>query len=277
MNKKRKRLRITLLLVCLVGALLANQVIAVAADDVTVEVSTPSSLSSAVSNGLDGDVVGVQGQITITSSSTFGNADKHITIKRMSGTSFINVNVEGSVLFENIIFEGDGITSMYPIVRISNNGAAVTFKNCIFKNCVSIVGGAIRVDAGQVGFRIAYLKITGQVVWTYCNKQSSKWGNSNIENCTFTNGYGYIMAVRFATIPENSTCNINSSIITRNTALIRWWCSEQGNNEYFNTKLFNNTATNAGADIGNTGQLHLEDTLEELIALFQMVLFQQVG
>ena len=66
MNKKRKRLRITLLLVCLVGALLANQVIAVAADDVTVEVSTPSSLSSAVSNGLDGDVVGVQGQITIT-------------------------------------------------------------------------------------------------------------------------------------------------------------------------------------------------------------------
>lgn len=55
MNKKRKRLRITLLLVCLVGALLANQVIAVAADDVTVEVSTPSSLSSAVSNGLDGD------------------------------------------------------------------------------------------------------------------------------------------------------------------------------------------------------------------------------
>lgn len=89
MNKKRKRLRITLLLVCLVGALLANQVIAVAADDVTVEVSTPSSLSSAVSNGLDGDVVGVQGQITITSSSTFGNADKHITIKRMSGTSFM--------------------------------------------------------------------------------------------------------------------------------------------------------------------------------------------
>ena len=44
MNKKRKRLRITLLLVCLVGALLANQVIAVAADDVTVEVSTQSYL-----------------------------------------------------------------------------------------------------------------------------------------------------------------------------------------------------------------------------------------
>ncbi len=39
MNKKRKRLRITLLLVCLVGALLANQVIAVAAVEAVIQVN----------------------------------------------------------------------------------------------------------------------------------------------------------------------------------------------------------------------------------------------
>jgi hypothetical protein len=271
MNKKRKRLRITLLLVCLVGALLANQVIAVAADDVTVEVSTPSSLSSAVSNGLDGDVVGVQGQITITSSSTFGNADKHITIKRMSGTSFINVNVEGSVLFENIIFEGDGITSMYPIVRISNNGAAVTFKNCIFKNCVSIVGGAIRVDAGQVGFRDCIFENNRASSGGHIAISSQANGATvNIENCTFTNGDGYNYGGAICNNSENSTCNINSSIITRNTAVnYGGGVLNRGIMNISNTKLFNNTTTNAGADIGNTGQLNIKDTLEELIALFQ--------
>ena len=111
-DMKNRRLRSNMLVLCLVVALLTYQVLqpldASAVDDSPVIASNLSELQAAIQNAQDGDVITIQSTMTIESNIVIGDPNKRIIIHRADNVSRFIVNNGYPVLFQNLIFDGQG-------------------------------------------------------------------------------------------------------------------------------------------------------------------------
>ncbi len=270
MNKtKKKRFKMILFVICLIGVVLASQVMqamATSTDPVTTTVSNFSQLYSAMIQAEDGDVIGISGRIDISGSGTVGFADKHITLRRMSSSSFFYISSERT--FQNLTFDGDGISATSAYVITSAN---VAFQDVIFQSSLTNTanGGAVYVINSAVSFNNC----------TFDNNEAVQGGhiyvagsaNATIDNSTLKNGHALIDGGAIKNALSTTTTNITSSIITGNSAdEFGGGLSNKGNMKIIGSKVFDNIAPN-GADIANAayGNLNLADSIEILVELFK--------
>lgn len=97
-------------------------------------------------------------------------------------------------------------------------------------------------------------------------------GMVQITDCTFTGGAALGNGGAICVNGDTAQCVINSSIITGNkSGDFGGGIGNRGKVTLEGTKLYNNTATNGGADIGNTstGTIELKNTIEQLAELFE--------
>ncbi|MCC5910148.1 MAG: hypothetical protein JJT76_06890 [Clostridiaceae bacterium] len=272
MNRKQKsRLLVTLLLICLIGAvplIQGMQGMVNAAGEVTVTVSNLSQLYSAMIQAKDGDVIGINGVINIFSTITIGDNDKHIILKRMNETSYINMDGVNSVV-QNITFDGGEINSPDAFVLIYTNSS---FQNVNFKNSFSnSQGGAVKVIGGTVSFDNCVFDNNKAVQGghIYVNQMA----NVTIENSILQNGYATKDGGAIRNSVSPTTCNILYSTITGNSAgEFGGGISNYGFMKVTESKVYDNAATYGGADIANAayGNLNLlESSLEILTELFK--------
>ena len=112
---------------------------------------------------MDGDVIGIGGNITIPEGSTLGDPDKKVTLKRLDPSYYILVDYKSSgalATIQNIVFDGNrgGIGGASSYVQI---GSDTEITGCEFNNCES--SGA------------------GGTLWLLYNAQTK------IKECSFTN------------------------------------------------------------------------------------------
>jgi hypothetical protein len=270
MNKKRRNLFTNFLwAVCLIAAICifqAPQAMANSTGQVTVIVSNLSDLLTAIENAEDGDVIGVRYQLNVSTDAVIGDADKQITLKRMDDVSLFYVDGGNNVIFQNVILDGDGISSQYSFVRTNKY---VTFENVVFKNNVSTsIGAAVMAEGGEATFRNCLFENNRAIAGGHI--AISNDAIVKIESSTLKSGYAVSKGGAIFNSAASSTVNISSSTITENQAGdFGGGVVNNGAMIIAGTKLYNNTATNGGADIGNTGWLSLEDSLDELVELFK--------
>lgn len=273
--KKWKRRTIALLLALLVGVTGLKQ--AAYAEESTptyYDATDYSSFKNAVGHAQDGDIITIWGVVTVGDTLTVGRDDVHLTIKRSDENSYLNFS-SGETVFTNVTIDGGGVISKYSFLKLDVGN--MSFTDCTFQNCgnptyqggTGCSGGAVRVDRGTVTFTdclfTANSGISGGHIAIYNESAVT------MNNCTLTQG---IAGVGGAIYVGSSTgvCNIESSVITGNNALdFGGGIANRGKVTLKGTKLYSNTATNGGADIGNTttGTVELKDTIEQLAELFE--------
>lgn len=251
MNKKN--FKVKLLVICLIGALLtSHMIIAMASStgEVKTTVSNFSQLYSAMIQAKDGDVIGINGTISIVGEKkNVGYADKHIILKRMNSSSSFNISSE--VIFENVTFDGSGIEASNSYISTTGNA---TFQDVTFINSINLAGngGAISFDGG-----VAFLDnctFEDNSAYEGGHIYVSESSKVTIENSIFKNGHAYysggaiknnayaqrIMTLRNSIVKDNSSDNYGGGI------------SINGYMVVYDTKIYNNSAINGGADIGST-------------------------
>lgn len=282
MNKKKHRSKRTVILVCLMVALLTCQLlqtIALAADEVTVTATNFTQLYNALKNAEDGDVVGISGLIDIFANESFGFTDKHITIRRMGASSILRIQ-STSISFQNITFDGNEIDAGTAFVLCSGG---VTFNDCVFLDCLNSTGngGAVNVINKEPTFENCSFDNNTGVQGGHMYVAS---GTVTIRNCTFTNGHALSDggAIKNLSAYPKGTY-IYSSIITGNSAdKYGGGLSLEAYVYAENTKIYGNTATGGGADIskfGSSASLSMYDSLEleGLLELYQDEEFVPTG
>lgn len=274
--KKWKRRTIALLLALLVSVTgLKQAAYAEESTPTTYTVTDYSSFKNAVKVAKDGDIITIWNVVTVADTLTVGSDDIHLTIKKGDENSYLNF-ISGETVFTNVTFDGGGIISKYSFMKIDAEN--MSFTDCVFQNCgnptyqggTGSIGGAVRVDRGIITFSDCYFAKNSGIAGGHiaiCNDSVV-----NVIGCTLMQGIaGHGGAIEVAN--SSGTCNIKSSIITENKAgdfgggIGNW-----GKVTVEQTKLYNNTATNGGADIGNTttGTIELKDTIEQLAELFEL-------
>lgn len=266
---KKRSFKMTLLAVVLIGILLTSQMMqamANSAEPVAI-VSNSSQLYSAIYSAKDGDVIGINGTITIAGEpKTYGYPDKNVILKRMNSSSYFNVGVE--TIFRNITFDGDGKAASNAYV-ITN--AKVTFQDVTFQNSLSNAsgGGAVHVINNFVDFNNC----------TFENNTALEGGHIfvnnastvNIQGSTLKNGHASNSGGAVMNSYYEATTNITDSVITENSAGKHGGSIfNMGRMKLTGTKIYNNTAPN-GADLANVayGNLNLADPIETLVELFK--------
>lgn len=269
MNMKKHRSKKTILVLCLVMALLTCQVLqpmVSAADEVTVTATNFTQLYTALKNAEDGDVVGISGLIDIYASESFGFTDKHITIKRMDASSVLRIQ-STSLSFQNITFDGNEVDAGTAFVLCMGG---VTFSDCVFQDCMTTTanGGAVYVISQNPTFENCTFDNNTGVQGGHVYVAS---GTVTIRNCTFTNGHALSDggAIKNNTSPPGA-CTITACTITGNSAaLYGGGISNTGYLSLSTTKLYDNTAPGGGADLAQlSNSSYINDSIESLVDLF---------
>ncbi len=110
-----------LLIVLLMGVMITSQMMqamATSTGQTIVEVKNLSELKTAIENAQDGDVITFRSGLTIYSDVVIGDPNKHITLKRLSDTSFLDIKT-GNILFQNVTLDGGGFPAMYSMAMIN--------------------------------------------------------------------------------------------------------------------------------------------------------------
>lgn len=214
----------------------------------------------------DGDVIGISGTITINGNQAVGYADKHVTFKRMTDSSYFYIQSEST--FQNVTFDGGGINGVVAYVLSS---AKVTYQGVTFKDCINnnANGGAAYIISNTVNFNNCTFENNTAVQGGHIYTANSS--TALIQDSTLTNGHAFIDGGAIKNAESTATTNITSSIIKNNSANeYGGGLSNKGNMLITGTKIFDNTAPN-GADIANAayGNLNLADSIETLVELFQ--------
>lgn len=268
MNKTKKRSIIILLVLLLIGSIFTSHIMAMATtDEVTTKVINSSQLYAAVKNAKNGDVIGIDGNITIAGQEDkVGDPGKHVTLKRMNSSSSIRINTEFT--FENVTFDGAGIAASSTFV--GTNGK-VTFQNVTFRNGINnnSAGGAVNVMDNIANFYYCTFEdnigtVAGHI---YVGNSASV----TIENSIFKNGHSKTYGGAIMNGKNTASINIISSTITENSAERHGGgITNLGYMYISGSKIFDNTAPN-GSDISNypIGTLQLSDTIPMLKILFK--------
>lgn len=280
MKRRQENLLINYLLtLCLVTLMIlcqASQVMA--SDEVTVKVTTWEELCNAIENASDGDVIGISNVINIGSSVIIGKTNKHVILQRTNPQAGIIIGGwEGNYsTITNVTFDGNGITSEYPFLRINHY---VTVENTIFRNSVSTdSGGAVSVSIGQVYFNNCIFENNTALNGGHAAIN----GNSIVyfNNCTFINGHAEDKGGAIINSVTTSTVYITDSIITENRAEnIGGGFINYGIVDVTGTKIYNNTAGIGGADVAAIGwaNIYFNDSLEDLKELFASININPTG
>ncbi len=228
-------------------------------------------LNSAIEQAKEGDIIQIRGEIDI--SSDLKIPKERITIQRTSEKDRLITSMGLEIHFQNIIFDGGGIKSTYPILIVQDNS---TIENCIFKNCgdpnfsggIGSIGGAVQLNNGNVIFRECDFAENRAYVGGHVligeNVIASFFG------CTMKNGYaGSGGAISVA---ANASCFLEECTITKNSSMdYGGGIANGGYTEISKSKVFNNNTVNGGADIATKigGTTILEDSIEMLQELFE--------
>ena len=228
-------------------------------------------LNSAIEQAKEGDIIQIRGEIDI--SSDLKIPKERITIQRTSEKDRLITSMGLETHFQNIIFDGGGIKSTYPILIVQDNS---TIENCIFRNCgdpnfsggIGSIGGAVQLNNGNVIFRecdfVENRAYVGGHVLISENVIASFFG------CTMKNGYaGSGGAISVA---ANASCFLEECTITKNSSMdYGGGIANGGYTEISKSKVFNNNTVNGGADIATKigGTTILENSIEMLQELFE--------
>ena len=179
------------------------------------------------------------------------------------------------MILENIIFDGGGYKATSPFVYVASYTSI--FQICIFQNCgdtsqylsCSNIGGAVRVDSGTNQFVNCQFKDNAAMIGGHMVIYD---GTVQITGCTFTNGAALSNGGAICVTGDTAQCVINSSIISGNQAGdFGGGISNMGKLTIDDSMIYDNIATNGGADIANKtfGTIELLDTVEQLAELFE--------
>lgn len=237
-----------------------------AASAVTVEVSTLSELQAAIDAAQDGDVIGLTATLEIQSDISIGSPDKHVTIRRMNPSTFIQFSgFNCNVQIKNITFDGNNLEAMHNFLKIYCN---VIFEKVNFINSISTgSGGAMYISSNITTFKDCM----------FDNNKATNGGhiamsgdaNVTLRNCTMKNGSASSQGGAIHLATNSSTCYVINSIISENTASdFGGGVANNGVLVVEGSKIFKNTAAKGGADIGNYANVTLEQDLEVLKALY---------
>ena len=263
LTMKRTRFLTILLAVALVlPTVLYSVPKALAASSPSVTVTNATDLITAIENAADGDIIGIDGQITFDSSMVFGADGKRITLQKARPNSYIYISSTCSATIKNITFDGANLDGTQAFLQ-SDSYAWV--ENCIFQNHSSTGSGAVAIWNGTMEFYNC----------TFQNNTASQSGHIEIggmcngifENCTFkkgstTNGGG--------AITNSGTCKLKDCILTDNSgSTVGGAIRNSGILTIENSKIFKNTAE-IGADIatGLENPITFADSASELNALY---------
>lgn len=261
------------LAVMLVAVFLVNQIIVKAeAPEPSITVNTYADLVIAINNALEGDIIGIGGNITIPEGSTLGDPDKKVTLKRLDPSYYLLVDYRSSgalATIQNIVFEGNRgeIGGSSSFVQIGSN-AEIT--GCEFNNCESSgAGGALwlmystKVKVKQCSFKNNKAYNAGAV-----NVGSGEL--TEIDQCTFT---GNEAEYRGGAVDCGSyyPLKLSNCKIVENKAELGGGISSVGSSvDLSYTLIYNNTATSGGADISleNGASYTNTDTMDQYNAMF---------
>jgi hypothetical protein len=280
MNITNKKIFTIILVILFTGSLLTSHMMAMATSSQPVAIAANATqLYTAMIQANDGDVIGINGRIDILGEpKTYGYADKHITFKRMSSSSYFYIQVETT--FQNVTFDGDGIDAANAYVLTSGK---VTFKDVNFINSITNTanGGAVYVIGNSSSFLNCTFDNNTAVQGGHMYVST---GTVTIQNSIFTNGHALSDGGAIKSIAQYpNKIDITSSIITGNSADgYGGGISLAGYAYVAGTKIYNNIAQGGGADIARPGvgtSLSMYDSLEleGLLELYQDEEFVPIG
>lgn len=260
---KRTRIFTVLLAIILVATLATSQfAIALAASTPSVTVSNATDLLTAIENASEGDVVGIDGQITFDSSMVLGTDGKSITLQKVSPNSNIYISSTCSATIKNITFDGAELEGTQAFLQ--SDGYAWV-ENCIFQNHSSTGSGAVSIWNGSMEFYNC----------TFQNNTASQSSHVDIggmcsgifEGCTFKYGSTTLGG---GAISSSGNCELKDCLLTENSGTtVGGAIRNSGNLVIENSKIFNNTAE-IGADIatGLGSPIAFADSASELNAMY---------
>lgn len=224
-------------------------------------VSSRSQFLQAFVEANDGDTIGISDIIAFYGDSAeLGSEDKRITIVRMNEEAHLSCTGTGSFLIQNIVFDGNGIESMYSMFYSQRD---LVVKNSVFHNCVCNGEGAAVSNMGRTEFYSCVFEDNSSI-----NRGGHVSMREGIfDNCTLTGGNANYEGGAVAC----SAVDFNNCLITRNHAgMYGGGIYTSGITVLTGTKLYNNTAGACGPDYVDTQNgVHISESIEELAALYK--------
>lgn len=251
-------------------------------------VNTLDELQAAIAAAADGATLYIGSTINIIDPCIIGMEEKRITIKRsetLPPQTVFRVSCEDAVL-QNLIIDGEGFTpdddngicdislvrgklTMYNVTVQNSNCAlrghsldiesntTVIIDDCVFKDSI---GAFLEI------FSSADVKITGssfeRAHSTVHGGAIQNRGTLEIDDCLFAgNSTVFTSSVRTGGAIENErngTCTIADSLISGNTSNAGGGICNWGTLRLSDTLIYDNHASNMGADVFSTGQLDIE-------------------
>ena len=224
-------------------------------------VSSRSQFLQAFVEANDGDTIGISDMIAFYGDSAeLGSEDKRITIVRMNEEAHLSCTGTGSFLIQNIVFDGNGIESMYSMFYSQRD---LVVKNSVFHNCVCNGEGAAVSNMGRTEFYSCVFEDNSSI-----NRGGHVSMREGIfDNCTLTGGNANYEGGAVAC----SAVDFNNCLITRNHAgMYGGGIYTSGITVLTGTKLYNNTAGACGPDYVDTQNgVYISESIEELAALYK--------
>lgn len=223
--------------------------------------SSRSQFLQAFVEANDGDTIGISNMIAFYGDNAeLGSEDKRITIVRMNEEAHLSFTGTGSFLIQNIVFDGNGIESMYSMIYSQRD---LVVKNSVFHNCVCNGEGAAVSNMGCTEFYSCVFED---------NSSTNRGGHVSMregvfDNCTLTGGNANYEGGAVAC----GAVDFNDCLITRNHAgMYGGGIYTSGITVLTGTKLYNNTAGACGPDYVDTQNgVHISESIEELVALYK--------
>ena len=224
-------------------------------------VSSRSQFLQAFVEANDGDTIGISDMIAFYGDSAeLGSEDKRITIVRMNEEAHLSFTGTGSFLIQNIVFDGNGIESMYSMIYSQRD---LVVKNSVFHNCVCNGEGAAVSNMGRTEFYSCAFEDNSSI-----NRGGHVSMRDGIfDNCTLTGGNANYEGGAVAC----GAVDFNDCLITRNHAgMYGGGIYTSGITVLTGTKLYNNTTGACGPDYVDTQNgVHISESIEELAALYK--------
>lgn len=272
MNKKRKASIIlaACFMISVIFLQLSQVVTAVAADEVTVQVTNYEELKAAIYAANDGEVIGIAAALEFDSDVTIGSPYKTVILKRVSadGRFQFGSSPDVKMQVQNVIFDGNSIEAGHNYLMVYSHD--LEFRNSSFINCISTgSGGAMYISLGNVKFENCI----------FDNNKGFRGGHIAtgsdcsilMKNTTMKNGYATDSGGAIHNGSINPNFQIASCIITENKADgSGGGIANTGSMIIDRSKIYNNKAKNGASDIANEeyAKLSLKDSAASLVELF---------
>lgn len=254
--KHRKLRRLGILALVLV--LLFNTIGAQASTG-GVTVNSYEELVEAIKQADDMDVITIGSFFVIPKGSTLGNSMKKVIIKYGSGAHIeceLDTSCSTTTTFENLIFDGDGKVSEYPLILARGK---VEFINCTFQRANY---GAVRTAYTECSFTgCIFSNNLGKYYGGHIN--ASIKSNIIVDNCTFSYGTSSSRGGAIHIDDADSSIHIKDSKISANESGLGGGISCSGALILEDTVIYNNHASTGGADLFIIGSYQIP-SIEEM-------------